>query len=433
MKNNLSINKAAKFLSCLLCSVYYCTFLLWDSKTRIVKYMILVLLLIGVLAELARIVRSRKPSVRDNVIILLFGLLEMIFLIYALAAGNSAQRITALYQYNFYLLLLCAAFFYVDENFYKILGLLRYMGCVLAVLAVYEFTSRSYIIPAGNEWYGMISFGGVWLIRSRVFSGSPMVFGLIMSLLTIVAFDYYRRKKCLLNLIITLMNLIGVLLSASRGPYVSLAVGIFFYYLFESRNRRQLLKVSFRVLVFFILIAVLINTLSPSNSIIAYIQARFQSIFQWAGKSGQIWSSNTTRMKLWRNAVHMLFSGTNWIYGIGAAATGARSLEFGGFVTESGVLRRFVEFGVFIGIIYYIFLFRLIRYGYRNAKRNYSNHIGLAIGLISCILLEDTILQITEEISITLFLWLSIVFLIKSNEKSTISIKEQNNRDHANT
>lgn len=420
MKIKISLKNCIKMLPCLLCMTYYCTYMLWDSKTRIIKYIILALLLIGIFIELAKFFQNRRPSIHDNILIFLFVLLEGIFFIYAIAAEERLQKNVALYQYNFYIFLLCAAIFYVDKKyFYKILGILRYLGCLLSLFAIYEFITRAYIIPADNEWYGRIYFGGVWLIRSRVFSDSPMVFGLIMALLTIISFDYYHRSKNIINLVITIMNLVGVALSASRGPYVSLAVGVFFYYLFDERtNKKKLIKIGIEIIALIIFFVLLINILSETNSTIAYIYARITSIFEWSGSNNENWSANTTRLGLWENAVNILFTGTNWIHGIGAAATGARSLDINGFVTESGVLRRLVEFGIFIAFLYYIFLFRLIKYGYKKAKKNKSQNIALAIALIVCILVEDTILQITEEISISFFLWLFIAFLVKDGNLS---------------
>ena len=154
------------------------------------------------------------------------------------------------------------------------------------------------------------------------------------------------------------------------------------------------------------------NILSESDSTVAYIQARFHSMFQWSDNSDQNWTANSTRLELWQNAIRVIFTGTNWLHGIGSAATGARAIEYGGFVTESGVLRRAVEFGIPISILYYGFVFALIRRGYWCAKKNNSPHIGLMVGLIACIMVEDTILQVTEEISITLFFWLFISFLL---------------------
>lgn len=429
MKVRISLKNCIKMLPCLLCMAYYCTYILWDSKTRIIKYIILALLLIGIFMELAKFFQNRRFSIHDNILILLFVLLEGIFFIYAIASKEKLQRNIALYQYNFYIFLLCAAIFYVDKKyFYRILGILRYLGCLLSLFAIYEFITRTYIIPANNEWYGRIYFGGVWLIRSRVFSDSPMVFGLIMALLTIISFDYYHRDKTITNLIIVIMNLVGVALSASRGPYVSLVVGVFFYYLFDKKtSKKKFIKMGIKIIVLIIFLVLLINILSETNSTIEYIYARITSIFQWSRSNNEGWSANITRLGLWENAINILFTGTNWIHGIGAAATGARSLDINGFVTESGVLRRLVEFGIFIGSLYYIFLFRLIKYGYKKAKKNKSSNIGLAIALIMCILVEDTILQITEEISISFFLWLFIAFLIKDgslNIGNSISNKD---------
>lgn len=418
MKVKVSQTSMLKALPCLLCLIYYCTYMFWDSKTRTFKYLILLLLVTGVMLEVLKSIK-RRPTIHERGIVLLFIFLESIYLIYSLAASDILQRNTALYQYCFYTLLLCGAIYFTRcIDLYKCLSFLRYLGCILAILSVYEFTSGTYIIPT-DEWYGKISFGGTWLLRARVFSDSPMVFGLIMALMTLISFDYYKNNKNLLNIMIVVLNFIGLLLSSSRGPYVCFVLGVFVYFYFDEKiNQKRLIKLIFGISMFILLVWISISLLANSNETIAYIYARFQSIFQWSGKSTQNWTANTTRMALWKNAINILFTGTNWIHGIGAAATGGRAVATGGFVTESGVLRRLVEFGIFIGVLYYIFLFRLIRYGITQCRKSGEHHIGLAMGLITCIMVEDVILQITEEISVTFFLWIFIAFMINSKDLS---------------
>ena len=80
------------------------------------------------------------------------------------------------------------------------------------------------------------------------------------------------------------------------------------------------------------LLAILGTTLSRNYSTIAFYFNRLQSIFAWSENS----ASNTGRIDCWLYSIEKFKEKTNWIFGIGPAATGARAkANWGGFVTES--------------------------------------------------------------------------------------------------
>ena len=43
---------------------------------------------------------------------------------------------------------------------------------------------------------------------------------------------------------------------------------------------------------------------------------------------------------------------------------------------------------------------------------------ALALGIVICILIEDTILQITEELSVTFLLWMFICMLLRKEKQN---------------
>ncbi len=412
MKIKLKANR--NFLTTVLlslCCIYYLTYKFWDVRARGFKYLILVTVMIGIMGYIITLMKSKHSDFGKTRFFIMFILLESIFLIYSLAAKNSSQRMLALYQYCFYTLIFCGCIYYTRKaNVEKVFNILRYIGVMLSVLSIFELISKKYFVPV-DEWYGKVNYGGSWFLRAKVFSGSPMVYGLIMALLSIIAFDKYHKSKKMVDLLVFVIDIVGLAASFSRGPYVSFVVGIIVYILIDEKtNRKKVFKYIFGSLIFIAVLVIVIEVGSKTNPTLSLLKARLFSIFQWSGSA--TWSSNSSRLSIWRDSVKVLFDGSNWLTGIGAAATGARTMDSGGFVTESGLLRRLVEFGIPVALFFYTFLIGIIRFGYEKSKKSGNPYLMLEVAAIVCILVEDVTLQITEEISITFFLWFFIALLL---------------------
>ncbi len=392
----------------LICCIYYFTYKFWDVRTVGIKYMVLALLCIGIFAYFINLTRTKKTGFGYNRFFFMYMGLEIVFLICAICAASNEQCLLALYQYNFYTLVLLGCLVFSSKTDFRVVfNVLRIVGCILTLFSIYEIVTRVYLVPV-DEWYGKVNYSGRWFLRAKVFTGSPMVYGLMMTIIALIAFDYYHKNRGIIDFLIFIINLIGVLTSLSRGPYVALAVSLIVYLFFDEKTK--IAKYIFSGFALLLILVLIIEIGSRSNSFLALLKARIFSIFQWGDTAP--WSSNSSRLSLWISTIRIVFDGHNWITGIGAASTGARTIATGGFVTESGVLRRIVEFGFPIAIIYYCFLIGIIRTGYRNSKRRGNEFALLELSVVICILVEDIALQITEEISITFLLWMFIASML---------------------
>lgn len=176
----------------------------------------------------------------------------------------------------------------------KILNLFKTIGVVLSIFAIYEVFSGSYIIQ--NEYLG-IMYNGSRVIRAMVFSGSFLTFGTIMAMISVVSFYDFYTNTSKLNLICLIINVVGLLMSSSRGPLVAFVISAIVIYVYIG-GRVNLLKVFKVILIMFIigmLLAILGTTLSRNNSTIAFYLNRLQSIFDWSENS----ASNTGRIDCW--------------------------------------------------------------------------------------------------------------------------------------
>lgn len=398
------------------CCIYYFTYKFWDVRSRGFKYLALTFLALGMVGYLLDLLRTKRSYFANRIYFILFIFLESVFLIHTIIAKNDNQRMLALYQYGFYTLILLSCIFYSRRSdISRIFNILRFLGAGLAVLSIYEVVTKVYLIPV-DAWYGRVDHGGIWFLRAKVFSGSPMVYGLMMAILSLIAFDFYYKKRKTIDLLILIFNLIGLLASFSRGPWISFVGGIVFYFFLDARSSRKKMErymIGGTILVLFL--ALMIEIGSRLDPTLALLKARTLSIFEWGEKSE--WSSNSTRLSIWIYSIKTIFEGHNWFTGIGAAATGARTILTGGYVTESGLIRRYVEFGIPIATIYYLFLIGSIKKGFLLGKKSKNNYLFLETAILICILIEDMILQITEEISITFFMWLFVTLLLLDSYK----------------
>ena len=120
----------------------------------------------------------------------------------------------------------------------KILNLFKTIGVVLSIFAIYEVFSGSYIIQ--NEYLG-IMYNGSRVIRAMVFSGSFLTFGTIMAMISVVSFYDFYTNTSKLYLICLIINVVGLLMSSSRGPLVAFVISAIVIYVYIG-GRVNLLK-----------------------------------------------------------------------------------------------------------------------------------------------------------------------------------------------
>ena len=404
----------------LYCIIYLCTFDYWDTTFGMIfKYIFFGVVLCGIIGYYGRLLMKRgKIHTNSKNAICLYILCVLLFLFQAVGVENSVQRNLAFYQYVFFMIMIPGILFLLEYcEIKRILKGLKLTGIVLSIFAIYEVFSGKYLIQSS---YLGIMYDGSRVLRAMVFSGSFLTFGTIMAMISVVSFYDYYVEKSKFNLICLVVNLVGLVMSSSRGPLVSFICSaiVVYVYIGGRANIKRVIKVLFIVLFAGALLITLGTILSKSNSTVAFYWDRFQSILDWTESS----ASNTSRISCWQYSIETFQQGTNWLFGIGPSATGARAkANWGGFVTESGLLKRFVELGTVVAVIYYAFFFGTVSSGLRKARRGNNAYIALVLGIVICILVEDTILQVTEELSVTFLLWTFICMLFK---KETVEIKD---------
>lgn len=401
----------------LYCLIYLCTFDYWDNTFGMLfKYFFFGIIFYGLLGFYGKLfVANGRITTYTKNTVLSYMFCIVLFLIQVFRVENESQRNLAFYQYVFYLIMIPGIQYLVDHSEIKrITRVLKITGIILSICAIYEVASGLYLIESS---YLGIMYNGSRVIRAMVFSGSFLTFGTVMAVISIVSFYDFYVEKGIFNLFCLIINVIGLIMSSSRGPLVSFIVGSVFVYVYigGKTNAIKLVKIAFTALLMGLLLVTLGTALSKTNSTIAFYWDRFQSIFDWTESS----ASNTSRISCWVYSIEVFQEKFNWILGIGPAATGARArANWGGFVTESGILKRFLELGSIIAIVYYTFFFFTVSSGVRKARKSNNTYMALSLGILVCILIEDTILQVTEELSITFLLWSFICILYKKADKN---------------
>ena len=412
------------------CLFYICTFFLFDTFVGIVfKLVFYGCIAYGILGYVIIILIHNRRILYgiSPVTIITFILLIVAFGILCLNVQDSDQRIRGLYQYVFYLMIFLATGYYVSKcNLNAAFDFLRQFGVVLSICSLYEQITRHYIIGMATKsyWttYSTVNNDNSGAIRAVVFSGSFLAFGILMAVISIVAFYFYLKDKKLKNLIVLVFDVIGLLMSMSRGPWLATAVAFSLMYINAGASLQWRLRTKnvFKIIGIYIALIMAMAILSNYISAINSVWTRVVSIFAWSGND----LGNLGRISRWVSAIDIFKR--NWAFGIGPASTGSRYT----IITESGVLKRLIECGFFVTLLYYIFIIDIVKQGFRNAWRTKNPYIMVALGVIICILFEDIYLQITEEINVYFLMCFAISALYyrsKPNAETAIDGKTQGN------
>ena len=152
---------------------------------------------------------------------------------------------------------------------------------------------------------------------------------------------------------------------------------------------------------------VLLSDFQTNNEAVNYFLLRIRNILNWDSDAG-----NVGRISRWKWALMLYKSNPFW--GIGPSKTGSWGVASLG-VTESGVLKRLCELGIFGFCMHYFFVSIILIKSIRAiAKMNRINKISVImfIGILTIIIVNDFILQSTEEPSVCFIMWFSIAGLI---------------------
>lgn len=301
--------------------------------------------------------------------------------------------------------------------------IMKYMlivGMIIAILAVFEYFTGRNLLPSDQVAY--IGIGNRF-IRAQVFSGSYLALAPLLSCLALLNFYYLcepniKTTKKIKYIICFIIYIIGILCTGSRGPLVGLLISSILFLLIYSiniNNKFRFLKRMCIILITVIGIVCMFQfvnyTPSSDNYILNSFIIRVQSIFNWNTDP-----SNVQRVSLWKYSYNM-FKENMWC-GIGVSSTGGGHIGTTSIgVTESGILKRFVELGIFGASIYYIFIFIVIRKAIKYIKgRKIDYHDKLLVLTMLCsvlaIFIDDITYQVSEHLQVMFYFWFFIGVII---------------------
>lgn len=407
----LTKGKFCYFSVCLL-TMYFCTKMLWDKYSfDLTEYLSFLLILIGLSFFIKKIERDLLPSV------LVFLAFSIYILMNGLILTDITHLIRGVYEYIFYGLIffsLLGYFFYLSEQqINKVMLGLGYVGIVLAVLTFIEFIrGKAFLEGTGTYAYGTI-ISGNFVFRAKVFTRSYLSHGMIMAILAIDAL--YLKKitgKAIWN-VTFVMCMTAILCTSSRGPLMAGGIGSLLFAI----NMKDLKKINFKVFIKIVLIVVLLIAVSylilfsdvtVGNETIMYFLTRIRKAFDWSHDAG-----NVGRLQRWSKYFNYYLS-HNIFMGCGVSNTGSSGVTTIMGTTESGVLKRIIELGIVGTVLYYGWLGKTISVSlkkYPVEKENLVLLRKLAFAEVLSILVDDCILQVTEEIMITFYLYFFVALL----------------------
>lgn len=405
-------------------TTYSLTIMLLDKYLDdLPKFIFILLIIFGTILFM-----NKSLKVLGAKYLIIFFFYYIFILINGIFFNNTARLVRGVYEYIFYSLIFFATIYYISEvKINNLLKYISYIGTIISILSVYEYKAKLLILGVEGKNIGYFT-GGEIIVRSRVFSDSFLTHAMLLSILAIINLYLFLIEKRYYYILAMISNIFGELSTSSRGPLVALVVGMFvlysiYNYFFIDKKKTMYIKIIISCIlsiVIVISIVIIFNTnFSTDNKTLNYFLQRIRLIFDWENEG-----ANVQRKMVWNYYITMFKD--NIFSGIGIAATGSKDV---GIVsmrpTESGVLKRFVELGIIGAIIHYCIVMSIIFKGMLNiGKVSKSNrYIAiLAISVIIAILVEDFVLQITESIMISFFMWFFLAILfVKTNVKEDVN------------
>ncbi|MCR3757946.1 O-antigen ligase family protein [Clostridium felsineum] len=418
--------------------LYFALLQLWNNilgrdYNKIQYGIISIYLLVIVVYFFRGILMKIKYNYMLYILILIIISYYIFIIVNAIEFGNFARMSVGINQYIIYSVSFFIPVFvlYKECNtkyIEKILIVFLIINFITSVLAFYEYSTGKYIINS-NQDIGQIYIAGVNVIRAKVFNGSYLSLGGFIGQLSIFNLYFlfncrYEKKIKFIFIISLLVNIFGIIATNSRGPFVATGVAIivFFamYYIYiigKKQTKYKKIFFCFLIVAVFIICVMALNFIleysgTINNPILNYLLYRVKSIFDWNSDG-----SNVLRKYYWMSFIDVFKR--NFLYGIGVSSTGSLVDTVSIGPTESGVLKRFVELGVFGALIFYLFIFIVFLSVFKCLKRirNDSEKKIIIITLFSavfCIFINDITYQIFENCQVMFFNWFIYGMLVVS-------------------
>lgn len=274
---------------------------------------------------------------------------------------------------------------------------------VIVPLTMYEYFTKSYLLPMENDPYVVF--------RSRVFADSCLSLGCEYAIGALLCIAIWKKTKHKIWFIYGVLNIIGLLLTQSRGPLVGCLVGIIILAWYDTWINKAFRKSFFAgiIILFIIITFIVINSFGLITFDNPFI-SRIMSIGNWSSDEG-----NIGRLFKWRTYLEIFLQSPVIGHGIGYVDNS----RYG--VTESGVMQQLVEIGILGTVIYYSFIIKVLQCGYKYMKCNLDGEGYLIAGLIAacvCVLVENCVLQIFDNTIIGTLFWifLAIIWLVSERK-----------------
>jgi O-antigen ligase len=247
--------------------------------------------------------------------------------------------------------------------------------------------------------------------RSRFFFSSPMGYGMHNVIALMFAVKLFKVDKIQMHffyVIATILTILGLIGSLSRGPWMALILSVFIYFsLTFKENFKFISKLG---LYSILLLSLLLITVPEISDLLS---ERFSSILDWNSNN-----SNVERIQRWNNALN-IFQKNIWT-GIGISATGATGVGFAqSIITENYYLKIGIEGGLILLTLFILLhasiLLSLIRW------KNRFKENALYFSFFISFLVYMFIFQILDSRIIAYEYWAIIGFSLNNSIKTKIS------------
>lgn len=391
---------------------HFTTFMLWPVPIKVILYSIVFIITIKYF-----LLTNRKYNIIKYDI---FSLLLIIYFFYCffnmfIMYEQIERLVYGFYEYIFYtmfMFIFLEGFSNINIRYFK--NYMCFISIITSIIAIIEYIFQIYLI--NTEGYLTWNEEGDSIFRAMAFSTSPMTLGILLDIYIFTSIDRYIESKKKIFIFIALFNFIALLSTYSRGPLIAFIGGIIVYWLLYHK------KSIGKNIIFLIIIFAIISIFMFVGDSSADLLIRFRSILDWDENA-----SNVQRMLYWVMSLNIIFDNiSNFVLGIGLASTGAMGLGVSSImVTESGVLKRFVEGGVIMIILNYAIIGMIFFKGIKSIDYLGITEKGTCIYAIACIvsiLIMDCTLQVTEDTTTSFFFWLflAIILVITNNKNKKI-------------
>ena len=295
-------------------------------------------------------------------------------------------------------------------NWDKVLSGIMLFGILDASISIIEFVTKRQMFPMsdGELSVQLTTRAGALISRTYGLQGNYFLLAEILCVCGISAFYLFRFRQSKLAFIGFIIISIGILSTGTRGYYVAYAIGILFLYILESVSKKKQITPLIRIVVLVVIIYIALRMIIFSgfqfgNSFVDSLIMRIRMVFDWRGDS-----ANSARLSRWEWALSMWKKAP--LFGHGACFTDTR---YSGFiaVTESGVLKRLVELGLFGTILQYGTMLPLILKGIKRFRIEQDQRSAFFFSVLVAFFIEDLILQRYTALEYTIITWSSLVYL----------------------